>query len=662
VELIFKNKRRQSSKKLLTFFFCLIFLQFNAVAQWNIYTNSREVTSLYDVTEAFKANEFIKGYTFFGPNQSLKEDVKLKGIAPFRIKAVKGFPFCSERKALLWDVEFKSPLFLVYHKTSFYLNTFIQNVSQFEIFIKDANNLWYRKELKVEHEGYQLPSEVMLSEFSPMTTEALKPTPKTKKIEIKRLLIILKKEKENKPFKFVIGEGEFRKSEFRKVPAKGYFFYELTQDTQNQQTNYTYTSFGSSYPIQTFTIFRNLTSNTFWFTPEEQIDTVSLQKEIFKLLDKVIKKYPYYQERQIKKEEILKHIKAISESDSSFEEKLNNYNQLIQSFSDGHFTIEMPSTRLVPGSVFVKEISGEIQVAAVFDEEVKKAVSLGAKIIKVDGKPVEEYLSSLNFRLYGNALDQRHQAVAKILYKKPSDSTILTFIDQEQEKTVKYFYSQSLHIPQNFRPIHADFRKYKDWAYFRLNRWESGDWIRFYNHRETLRQSKGIIFDLRGNSGGLEVEAFKILSSFIEKPIVASHNTYMFNDIQGVHGSNVVVPNQYLDLSDLQVVILVDNSTACASEIFAKGLKDKGNTTIIGSERTSGSYASGDYFYLPFNLTLRTNVLNKFQAPTGSTPIENHGISPDIYVPIYHYRDLFPYDDKVLKTALDYISVPSNNY
>jgi len=148
------------------------------------------------------------------------------------------------------------------------------------------------------------------------------------------------------------------------------------------------------------------------------------------------------------------------------------------------------------------------------------------------------------------------------------------------------------------------------------------------------------------------VEADRILSCFIDRPVPATRCEYRYNEDSVEEATNMITPNPYLKLRNLSVIILVDNRTACASEIFTSILKNHSGATVIGTERTSGAYASGETFYLPFHIVLKTDILTKFTPPAGELPIEYTGISPDIYVPIDSFLDLYPYNDKVLATAV----------
>lgn len=93
--------------------------------------------------------------------------------------------------------------------------------------------------------------------------------------------------------------------------------------------------------------------------------------------------------------------------------------------------------------------------------------------------------------------------------------------------------------------------------------------------RAKQRKAKGIVFDLRGNGGGLVTEAQLIASMFIaEGPIVTTRGR--------------AVPERRLEAvgqpvaGKLPTVVIVDGGTASASEIVAGALQDTKRAKLVG--------------------------------------------------------------------------------
>lgn len=89
------------------------------------------------------------------------------------------------------------------------------------------------------------------------------------------------------------------------------------------------------------------------------------------------------------------------------------------------------------------------------------------------------------------------------------------------------------------------------------------------------RKAKGIVFDLRGNGGGLVTEAQLIASMFIaEGPIVTTRGRAVPERTLEAVGQPVA--------GKLPTVVLVDGGTASASEIVAGALQDTKRAKLVG--------------------------------------------------------------------------------
>lgn len=95
-----------------------------------------------------------------------------------------------------------------------------------------------------------------------------------------------------------------------------------------------------------------------------------------------------------------------------------------------------------------------------------------------------------------------------------------------------------------------------------------------------LGDMQAMIIDLRGNSGGLLASAIKLSELFLERgdAIVST---------EGRKGITRYQSSQSGKYRDIPLAILVDESTASASEVFAGALQDQDRAVIIG-RRTFG--------------------------------------------------------------------------
>lgn len=124
------------------------------------------------------------------------------------------------------------------------------------------------------------------------------------------------------------------------------------------------------------------------------------------------------------------------------------------------------------------------------------------------------------------------------------------------------------------------------------------------------KNCKSLIFDLRGNPGGLLQEAVNIVNLFVDKG----------NDVVFTKGKVKDWDKHYLSVNNpidtkIPLVILVDNNSASASEIVSGALQDLDRAVIIG-QRSYGKGLVQQTRDLTYNTKLKVTVA-KYYIPSG---------------------------------------------
>jgi len=121
---------------------------------------------------------------------------------------------------------------------------------------------------------------------------------------------------------------------------------------------------------------------------------------------------------------------------------------------------------------------------------------------------------------------------------------------------------------------------------------------------------QNIILDLRGNGGGLLNEAVNITNIFVEKDQVVVKTKGKLEERNMVNKTL----NNAID-TDIPLVVLVDRSSASASEIVAGAIQDLDRGVIIG-QRTFGKGLVQNVIPLSYNTQLKVTIA-KYYIPSG---------------------------------------------
>ncbi len=130
---------------------------------------------------------------------------------------------------------------------------------------------------------------------------------------------------------------------------------------------------------------------------------------------------------------------------------------------------------------------------------------------------------------------------------------------------------------------------------------------------------KGVILDLRGNGGGYLEATKDVAGLWLDNKVVVSERTdgKVVDELKS--GSNTI-------LSGVPTVVLVNASTASASEIVAGALQDHGAAKLVG-EKTFGKGSVQKLIALPDGAQLKVTIARWF-TPNGKN-ITKEGIKPD---------------------------------
>jgi len=146
-----------------------------------------------------------------------------------------------------------------------------------------------------------------------------------------------------------------------------------------------------------------------------------------------------------------------------------------------------------------------------------------------------------------------------------------------------------------------------------------------FSNKLTELQGKGmkvLIIDLRGNPGGLLNECVNMASNFIERGKVVVSTVDKYNQKKNYYSVGGVAIG-------MPVVLITNEGSASASEIFAGAIRDYKIGTLVGT-KTFGKGVVQNVLETGDGTALKVTV-SKYYTPNGEN-INHTGINPDVAV------------------------------
>ncbi len=166
----------------------------------------------------------------------------------------------------------------------------------------------------------------------------------------------------------------------------------------------------------------------------------------------------------------------------------------------------------------------------------------------------------------------------------------------------------------------------KNLAYIRLKSFNENSDKQFLKSVKKFEQKKkltGYVLDLRNNPGGLLTQAINITDFFLDD-----------GEIVSTKGRKISETRKFFarkgdETKGKPVIVLINNGSASASEIFAGALKDHKRAIIIG-ENSYGKGSVQSIIPLQNGGGMRLTI-SKYYLPSGKS-ISEVGVTPDILV------------------------------
>ena len=290
------------------------------------------------------------------------------------------------------------------------------------------------------------------------------------------------------------------------------------------------------------------------------------------------------------------YVKALGDPYSEFltKEEMDSLNQQTEGEYAGVGIVVTPSET---GAITVVSA---IKGSPAFEKGIKK----DDIILKINGK---DYNAS-----------QMNDAV-KVMKGKPNTYVKLT-IARMENKTSKIFDVNITRRMISLTTVNS--QKIGDIGYINITQFDRKTDKEFIEQYENLKKQnvKSIVLDLRNNPGGLLDSTVKIADYLLPQGVIVK--TVDKNKKEDVQKSDASEQN-------LPMVVLVNGSSASASEILTGALKDYKKATIVG-EKTFGKGIVQTIIPMDKGEGLKLTISEYF-SPNGNK-IHKQGVKPDVEI------------------------------
>ena len=255
--------------------------------------------------------------------------------------------------------------------------------------------------------------------------------------------------------------------------------------------------------------------------------------------------------------------------------------------------------------------AGVVKVISPIDDTPasRAGIKAGDYIVKIDGNQVQ-----------GKSLME----AVKLMRGKVGTSIKLTIRRKNVKKALEFNIKREIIEVKSVES--RAIGKKKDIVYLRLKSFNENSDKQFFKHLKNFEKKtkiKGYIIDLRNNPGGLLSQAINITDFFLEDGEIVSTKGRRSSETRKFFAKAGD------EAKGKPIIVLINNGSASASEIFAGALKDHKRAIILG-ENSYGKGSVQSVIPLKNGGGMRLTI-SKYYLPSGQS-ISEIGVSPDILV------------------------------
>lgn len=316
-----------------------------------------------------------------------------------------------------------------------------------------------------------------------------------------------------------------------------------------------------------------------------------------------------------------KYVSSSSTKDVSIEDRLQGAIDGLVDTYDDPYTVYLPPA---DSAQFEEDISGEFSGVGM---EVGIREGLVTIISPLPGTPAEAaglLAGDVIVKIDDTSTEDMRidQAVRLIRGEKGTIVTLTIFRDGEDDFMTVDVTRDNIEIPTVKTELIDDTYIIALYSFNAISEEKVREALNEFLNSDATK----LIMDVRGNPGGYLQSAVTIASYFLPPGKIVVKEQSGEGEEESIFRSRGRQPRTF---SKEELVVMVDNGSASASEILAGALQDHGVATVIGSQ-TFGKGSVQELVDLDNGASLKVTVA-RWLTPNG-TSISDGGLTPDIVI------------------------------
>lgn len=408
----------------------------------------------------------------------------------------------------------------------------------------------------------------------------------------------------------------------------------------------------SATMYQFYTIVQNFAGGT---SLGVNVKDKSYQESIEILCDRLEYNYPYLEYKNIDFNKTRNEAYLNLESAKTADDFSRIVKGIVNDLQDGHMTVIDPKMKKNPknlvywGAWFLK-IDDRWIVSKVFPESTADSVGMkpGMELLLWNNEPISEAVKTapddlMNVKLntpWGERFGEQKR-LHYLLTQPVGTKTSVTYADLNGQTKSKEFRFKKVNFYRYIPSISFE-KLSENIGYIKIKRFDMDPITfvgKFDKALKALWDTKGLIIDIRDNSGGAVILTDQMLGRFTESKI-------HYGGIKNFQGGVIplfTLPRRPIYKKD--VVLLMNEKSRSAAEYFAYAASKIDRITLFGRP-TYGMVSSPSYQYIHMPEDLKLEFYTAGLADkSGKFVVEWFGVAPDHHIPysidcIQHGKDL----------------------